>query len=452
MEDLTRPTQRPKAFHIMSKPMGPICNLDCTYCYYLEKENLYSKTDKFRMSGPVLEEYIRQNIESQEVPVVEFAWQGGEPTLLGVDYFRKVVELQKKYANGKQITNAFQTNGTLLNDEWGEFFAKEQFLIGLSVDGPEELHDPFRYNKGGKGSFEQVMRGLGYLKKHGAEFNTLTVVNSLNQEHPLKVYNFLKEIGSTFMQFIPIVERIADDAEVDLQLVNPTYKGGARVAEWSVDGKQYGVFLSKIFDEWVRKDVGKHFVQIVDIALSGWLGMEPPLCIFKKDCGEALVMEHNGDVYSCDHFVYPEYKLGNILERPLHSMVWSKPQKRFGEDKSATLTRQCQDCEVRFVCNGGCPKNRVGKSIHDEFGQNYLCEGYYHFFKHIDPYMRFMANELRNERPPANVMEWVRAQDQSNTTFIPPKPKQEGQARAIGRNSSCPCGSGKRYKRCCGKK
>ncbi len=394
-----------KSFHIMAKPVGPICNLDCKYCFYLEKENLYKGKNDFTMSFDVLESYIKQEIESQDVDVISFAWQGGEPTLLGVDYFKKVVELQKKYSNGKKIENGFQTNGILLNDEWCSFFSENNFLIGLSIDGPEELHDKYRVHKGGQPTFSRVMRGIEFLKKHKVEFNTLTVVNKENSYHPLKVYNFLKDAGSGYMQFIPVVERFVDDE--NLKLVLPDYTEEAKVTDWSVEPLQYGNFLCEIFDEWMQKDVGEYFVQIFDVALESWLGFQQSLCVFNETCGKALAIEHNGDVYSCDHYVYPEYKLGNIIEHPLESLVFSIKQKEFGQNKKENLPEYCQNCEVRFACNGECPKHRFIKTPDGQDGLNYLCAGYKKFFNHIDPYMKFMANEIKNKRPAANVMDVV---------------------------------------------
>lgn len=433
-------SNRLAGFHIMAKPVGPICNLDCKYCFYLEKENLYPETSDWRMSDDILESYIRQYIEAQNIPVVSFAWQGGEPTLLGVNYFRRIVELEKKYAKGKRIENAFQTNGILLDDEWGEFLAQNDFLVGLSIDGPRALHDKYRVDKGGKPTFDRVMRGLGYLKKHNVEFNTLTVVQRHNSYHPLEVYRFLKEIGSGFMQFIPIVERIAGASAPDgLVLISPNSNVSARVSPWSVEPIRFGKFLNAIFDEWVRNDVGTYFVQIFDVALESWLGMEPSLCVFRETCGLALAIEHNGDVYSCDHYVYPEYKLGNIIENPLGALVNSRQQRHFGQDKHDTLPRYCRECEVRFACNGECPKHRFLRTPDGEEGLNYLCQGYKLFFNHIDPYMRFMAEELRQRRRPANVMEWVRQRELGSFHKSPP-----------GRNDACPCMSGKKYKKCCG--
>jgi uncharacterized protein len=426
-------------FHIMAKPTGPICNLDCKYCFYLEKENLYPHTSQWQMSAQVLEAYIRGYIEAQSVPVVSFAWQGGEPTILGVDFFRRVVELEKQYANGKQIHNAFQTNGVLLDDEWGEFLADNHFLVGLSIDGPRALHDKYRVDKGGQPTFDNVMRGLGYLKKHKVQFNTLTVVQNHNSFYPLEIYDFLKEIGSGFIQFIPVVERIAATAAPnDLVLIAPKAHASARVAPWSVQPAQFGRFLNAIFDEWVRHDVGRYFVQIFDVALESWLGLESSLCVFRETCGGAMAIEHNGDLYSCDHYVYPENRLGNIMQNPLAALINSDQQRRFGLDKRDTLPRYCRECEVRFACNGECPKRRFVRTPDGEEGLNYLCQGYMLFFKHIDPYMRFMAEELRNQRAPANVMEWARQHDLARPSRRP------------GRNDLCLCGSGKKYKRCCG--
>ncbi len=425
-------------FNLMAKPNGPICNLDCKYCFYLEKENLYSGNPNFKMSEDILELFIKQKIEANPGNEISFVWQGGEPTLMGVEYYKKVVELQYKYSNGKNITNGFQTNGVLLNDEWCEFFKENKFLIGISIDGPKELHDEYRINKGGGSSFDQVIRGIEFLKKHSVDFNTLSVVHKHNGDYPLEIYNFLKEIGSGFMQFIPIVERSAKgEGENGLDLVSPAFEN-ASVTEWSVDPVQYGNFLCTIFDEWVRKDVGKVFVQIFDVALESWLGMEPALCIFRKKCGNALVIEHNGDIYSCDHFVYPENKLGNIMEKPLESMVESEQQKKFGNDKLETLPNYCLNCEVRFACNGECPKHRFIKTPDGEDGLNYLCAGYKNFFNHIDPYMKFMSEEVIQRKPPANVMFWAKEKDKGFPSLN------------VGRNDLCPCGSGKKFKKCCG--
>ena len=398
-------------FHIMAKPHGPICNLDCTYCYYLEKENLYAaKGRDYRMSDTVLESYIRQYIQSQPAQHVSFAWQGGEPTLLGVPFFERVLELQRKYADGKMIDNAFQTNGTLLDDAWGEFLAHNKFLIGLSIDGPAEIHDAYRVDKGGQPTFTRVMRGLDILKKHGVEFNTLTVINRKNSYHARQVYRFLKEIGSKYLQFIPIVEQVAAQPDPNgLVLLKPYARQQTTVSEWSVEPLQFGRFLSNVFDEWVLSDVGRVFVQIFDVALESWSGLPQTLCVFAPQCGKALAVEHNGDLYSCDHFVYPENKLGNIMERAMSGLVKSPQQTRFGNAKETALPSDCKTCDVRFACNGECPKHRFTTTASGEYGLNYLCAGYKHFFHHIDPYMRFMANELRKDGAPARVMEWARA-------------------------------------------
>ncbi|HET6567898.1 MAG TPA: anaerobic sulfatase-maturation protein [Rhodothermales bacterium] len=399
-------------FHIMTKPVGPICNLDCTYCFYLEKEKLYPGTHQWAMSPEVLESYVRQYVAGQPGDVVHFAWQGGEPTLLGLDFFRDVVRLQQKYAGGKQIVNALQTNGILLNDHWGAFFARNDFLIGISIDGPQEIHDHYRVDKGGKATFEKVMKGIQVLKKHRVQFNTLTVVTSTSSRYPLKVYRFLKEIGSGYMQFIPIIERTAQiPADDGLLLVQPSFEGDSEVTPWSVEPLAFGKFLCRIFDEWVRYDVGRQFVQIFDVALETWYGMGASLCIFGETCGRALAMEHTGDVYSCDHFVYPENRLGNIMDAPLESMVDSDQQRKFGTDKRDLLPRYCRECDVRFACNGECPKHRFMHTPDGEPGLNYLCAAYKTFFHHIDPYMKFMVRELRAGRAPANVMQYAARED-----------------------------------------
>ncbi len=422
-------------FQVMAKPIGPICDLDCTYCYYLEKEKLYPAEKQWKMPLDVLESFIRQQIETQQSANVSFAWQGGEPTLLGVGYFAKVVELQQKYAGGKKIENALQTNGVLLDDEWCSFLAENRFLVGISIDGPRELHDRYRVNRRNAGTFDQVMRSLELLQKHQVEFNTLTVVHRYNSLYPLEVYRFLKEIGSRFMQFIPIVERHPAAPSTDgRELVHPQFSSQATVTEWSVEPLQYGTFLCSIFDEWVRRDVGTVFVQLFDVALESWLGMQPGLCVFRELCGDALALEHNGDLYSCDHYVYPEHKLGNILDQSLRLMTSSEQQKKFGDDKRAALPAYCLTCAVRFACNGECPKHRFAKTPDGEEGLNYLCAGYKKFFQHIDLPLRFMADELRHERPPANVMQWMRGSDKIS----------------YRRNDPCYCGSGRKFKLCHG--
>lgn len=429
------------AFHILTKPVGPICNLDCKYCFYLEKEVLYPDTAKWAMPPEVLETYIRQYIEEQHTDHIRFAWQGGEPTLLGVDYFRRVVELQARYANGKHIENALQTNGVLLDDAWCQFFAERGFLIGISIDGPRELHDAYRVDKGGQGTHGRVMRGLAALKRHGVEFNTLTTVHRKNGDHPLEVYRFLREHGSGHIQFIPIVERVAQHTtQHGMNLVTPDFPEAAMVSPWSVGPRQFGRFLCAIFDEWVRNDVGRTFVQLFDVSLEMWCGMQASLCIFRPTCGGAMAIEHNGDLYSCDHYVYPEHKLGNLMETPLGVMAASPQQVAFGNAKQEALPEYCRACEVRFACNGECPKHRFLKTPDGEPGLNYLCAGYKMFFNHVDPSMRFMAGQLRQQQAPANVMAWTRARDQEAALAAAPP----------GRNDPCPCGSGQKYKRCCG--
>ena len=365
----------PKAFHIMAKPTGSACNLNCDYCFFLKKERLYPGSD-FRMPDEVHEAYIKQLFEAHQVPQVTVAWQGGEPTLMGLDFFRRSMELQKKYPKpGTAIENTFQTNGILLDDEWCRFFHENNFLIGLSLDGPKELHDTYRKDKGGHGTFERVMKAVRLLQKHKVEFNILCTVNSKNADHPLEVYRFFRDaVHAHYIQFIPIVERDNESG----------YQEGNRVTDRSVRPEQWGQFLIEIFDEWVKRDVGKMFVLNFDGALAGWLGMAGTVCIFGPTCGEGTALEHNGDLYCCDHFVEPEHLLGNILKTPMIELVASEKQRKFGQDKLDTLPRYCRKCEVRFICNGECPKNRFIETPDGEPGLNYLCAGYKTFFKHAD--------------------------------------------------------------------
>lgn len=377
------------SYHVMLKPRGAICNLDCSYCYYLKKEELYPGSD-FRMSDAVLEAFTRQYIQSQQGPEIVFGWQGGEPTLMGLEFFRRALALQRKYApSGVKISNTLQTNGVQLDDEWCRFFAKHDFLIGISLDGPADVHDAYRVDKGGSPTFEAVMAGLRLLQAHDVDFNVLTTVHAANAHHALRVYRFLRdEVGTRFMQFIPIVEK--EDGGVSPQ---------------SVPSRAYGDFLCTIFDEWVTHDVGRTFVQIFDVALATWATQNPGLCIFQKTCGTALAVEHTGDVYSCDHFVTPSYRLGNIMDRSLPVLVGSDDQRAFGAAKRMALPQYCRTCEVRFACNGGCPKNRFIETPDGEPGLNYLCEGYQRFFTHVRPAMEWMAGELEHERPPAGIMQ-----------------------------------------------
>lgn len=398
----------------MSKPIGPICNLDCKYCFYLEKEALYTD-GKWRMSPELLESYIRQYIEAQPTEQVSFAWQGGEPTLLGVGFFERVVALQKKYGAGRSIENAFQTNATLLDDRWAAFLQENEFLVGVSIDGPQSLHDHYRVGKKGESSFAAVMRGIEVLQRRGVRFNTLTCLNRVTAKKPLEVYRFLKGIGSEYLQFIPIIERRPGSQARRWGLDHASPDEGTDPAEealpvmgWSVLPRDFGEFYRRVFDRWVQKDVGRIFVQLFDTALGKWIGQPGGLCIHAETCGDALAIEHNGDLYSCDHYVYPHYKLGNIGDTELATLVEDARQHAFGAAKRDTLPTYCRECEVRFVCNGGCPKHRFLTTPAGDPGLHYLCEGYRAFFNHIAPVMNVMADLLRQQRAPAEVMDRVR--------------------------------------------
>jgi len=401
-------------FHLMTKPAGPDCNLNCRYCFYLEKDALYKNETKHRMSDETLETYIRQYCKSQKTPELVFAWQGGEPSLMGIAFFEKAVALQKKHADGRTVQNAFQTNGILLDNEWCKFLKRENFLVGLSIDGPRHIHDRFRVNRGGKPTFDQVMKTLKRFKCHGVEFNTLTCVTRQSAPHAREIYEFLKSAGTTFMQFIPIIERKPSEAALKMGLkldIPPDLKTDdvdPRVMPWTVEPLQYGQFLKTVFDCWIQEDVGHIFVQIFDVMLGAWMGMNPALCIFGETCGDALVMEHNGDVYTCDHFVYPEFHLGNIHETPLTAMMETPEQREFGLKKKTGLPTQCRQCQFLFACHGECPKHRFLKTDTGEPGLNWLCEGYKSFMTHIDPYMQQMAQLLRAGRPAADIMRMPR--------------------------------------------
>ncbi|WP_425499877.1 anaerobic sulfatase maturase [Cerasicoccus maritimus] len=419
-ERLTRGPQHEQAsapFHVMTKPIGPLCNLDCEYCFYLEKENLFASNERFKMDDKTLEAYVRNYIESQPEHNVTFAWQGGEPTLMGVKFFQKVVKFQKQYANGRTIENALQTNGTLLNDEWCQFLHDENFLVGISIDGPEDIHNHYRVDKKKGPSYGQVIRGIELAKKHKVEFNTLTCVHAGNVDKPQEVYKFLRNIGSGYLQFIPIVERLPDkdSRDIGLQLAHPPdfrsppiEKRPPVMADWAVDPHKFGSFLCSIFDRWVTRDVGKTFVQIIDMSLGKWLNIPGGLCVFSETCGKAMAIEHNGDVYACDHYVYPRYKVGNVLNQSLGSIVDSDAMKQFGQDKKTGLPQQCVKCDVRFACHGECPKHRFTWTKDGEFGLNYLCPSYLKFFRHIDPAMQIMAQLYRNRRPPADIMQLLK--------------------------------------------
>ncbi len=395
-----------KPLYVMLKPVGALCNLACDYCYYLEKSKLYTHNPRHVMSEELLERFIKEYIESQTMPQVMFTWHGGETLMRPLSFYKRAVELQKLYAQGRQIDNSIQTNGTLLTDEWCEFFRENNFLVGISIDGPQDFHDEYRRNKMGAPSYHKVMQGISLLKKHGVQYNCMAVVNDYNADYPLEFYNFFKEIGCEFLQFAPIVERLKNDKTSPTSLASAKDKE-AEVAPFSVSPKQWGNFLCTIFDEWVKKDVGKMFIQIFDSTLANWVGELPGVCTMAKTCGHAGVMEFNGDVYSCDHFVFPEYKLGNIYNETLTSMMYSDKQLKFGTDKFDKLPTQCRECNVLFACNGECPKNRFIYDKYGEYGLNYLCEGFYQFFNHVAPYMDFMKRELLAKRPPANVMNWV---------------------------------------------
>lgn len=392
-----------KPLYVMLKPAGAHCNLACKYCYYLEKNNLYQNSHRHLMSDEMLEQFTREYIEAQTMPQVLFTWHGGEPLMRSIDFYKKALALQKKYAHGKQIDNVIQTNGTLLTDEWCEFFAQNHWLVGISIDGPQEYHDHYRVTPAGKPSWEKVMQGIQLLKKHRVEWNAMAVVNAYNAEHPLEFYHFFRDNGCQYLQFTPIVERLtehedgrtlaslADDREIPL-------------ADASVTPQQWGNFLCTIFDDWVRHDVGKTFVEIFDCTLANWMGVLPGICAYSKECGHAGVMEHNGDVYSCDHFVFPEYKLGNIKDQSLIDMLYGEKQQAFSRLKHTSLPRQCKECDMEFACHGECPKNRFEKDKYGEPGLNYLCQGYYQYYSHVAPYMDFMKRELLAQRPPANIM------------------------------------------------
>jgi uncharacterized protein len=425
-------TDTPKAFHIMAKPTGSACNLNCDYCFFLKKEKLYPGSD-FRMSDQVHEAYIRQLLEAHQVPSITIAWQGGEPTLIGLDFFRRSMELQKKYQKpGTQIENTFQTNGILLDDEWCRFFHENHFLIGLSMDGPKELHDTYRKDKGGHGTFDRVMRAARLLQRHKVEFNILCTVNSKNADHPLDVYRFFRdELGANYIQCIPVVERDNENG----------FQEGSKVTDRSVRPEQWGRFLIEMFDEWVKRDVGQTFVLNFDGALAGWLDRAGTVCIFGPTCGQGTALEHNGDLYSCDHFVEPNFYLGNILKTPMITLVDSEKQRKFGQDKRDTLPQYCRNCEFIHICNGECPKNRFIETPDGEQGLNYLCEGYKAFFKHADRPMKIMAGLIRRGRLAEEVMTLANNEEKEGER-VTMKP---------GRNEPCFCGSGLKFKKCHGK-
>ncbi len=395
-----------KPLYVMLKPAGAHCNLACKYCYYLEKNKLYPTAQRHLMSDEMLEQFTREYIEAQTMNQVLFTWHGGEPLLRSIDFYRKALSLQQKYAGGRRIDNVIQTNGTLLTDEWCEFFAQNHWLVGISIDGPQPDHDHYRLTAAGKPSWKKVMQGIKLLKKHRVEWNAMAVVNAYNANHPLEFYRFFKENGCQFLQFTPIVERLTRH-EDGRTLASLADKNEISLSEASVAPEQWGYFLCAIFDEWVRKDVGKIFVEIFDCTLANWMGISPGICAYSKECGHAGVMEHNGDVYSCDHFVFPEYKLGNIRDHSLIDMLYGEQQQEFSRLKHSSLPRQCKECDMEFACHGECPKNRFMKDKYGDSGLNYLCPGYYHYYQHVAPYMDYMKQELMSQRPPSNIMKVV---------------------------------------------
>ena len=453
---MARPPWSQTGLHVIAKPIGPICNLRCAYCFYLQKENLYPKGERWRMSDETLDAYVRQYLEAQpeEVREIDFAFQGGEPTLVGLDFFRRVVELQKKYARaGMRIHNSLQTNGILLDDRWCEFLKEHDFLVGLSIDGPVNHHNKYRLDKQGRGTFDRVTRAMRRLFRHGVEFNALCCVNHSNGEHPERVYRFFRDSGIEFIQFIPIVERLdaprpatPDGAGEGCVVGRPAHNVAdpeKLVSDRSVRPAQFGRFLIGVFEEWVRNDVGRIFVRDFDQALAAWSGVGASLCIYARECGRATAIEHNGDLYRCDHFVDAEHKLGNIHEAPIKELVNSPGQAQFGRDKWEKLPGCCRECDVLFACHGACPKDRFLRTPDGEPGLNYLCEGYKMFFAYVGSSMQFMADELRAGRPAGGIMRELRAQRERA------REAADTGGQALRRNDPCPCGSGRKYKQCC---
>jgi len=424
---MTSPGVPPRAFHVMAKPAGAKCNLNCAYCFFLKKDRLYPG-GRFRMSDELMESYIRQVLDAHDAPEVTIAWQGGEPTLMGLDFFRRSIDVERKHMKpGMAVLNTLQTNGTLLDDDWCEFLHDNKFLVGLSLDGPREMHDRYRVDKAGNPTFDRAVKAVRLLQKHTVDFNVLCTVNAANGDHPLDVYRFFRDsLGVEYLQFIPVVERVSERG----------FQEGEAITGRSVQPGQYGRFLIAVFDEWVRRDVGRMFVQQFDGTLMAWLRGQSSLCVFRRTCGEGVALEHNGDVYSCDHFVEPGYLLGNIRDMPLAALAGSRAQRDFGQRK-ARLTRQCRECPVRFACNGDCPKHRFTRSADGEPGLSYLCPGLKMFFEHVNHPMQLMAALLRQGRPAMGVMKALAEED--------------AMTAKVGRNDPCPCGSGLKYKRCHGR-
>ncbi|MBP1655189.1 MAG: anaerobic sulfatase maturase, partial [Bacteroidetes bacterium] len=399
--------------HVLAKPIGPACNIKCDYCFYLEKHALFGRGEDMRMPDDVLAAYVKQYVESQPTPIVEFVWHGGEPTLLGLDFFRKVVDLQRPFQGRKEIRNSLQTNGMRLTDEWCAFFREHGFFVGLSLDGPREIHDRYRKDHSGRPTFDEVMRGLRLLQRHGVEYNVLACVAKETAYRPLEVYHFLKAEGIKFIQFTPIIERLPAGRALEqgLWLAGPARLDAEEpnrlVTTWTVEPAKYGDFLIAIYEEWVKKDVGEVFVMNFEWALNSWIGNPSPVCIFARQCGRAVAMEHNGDVYACDHYVYPDYRLGNILDEDLRAMVDRSVASGFGPHKEETLPRYCRECEVLNACWGGCPKHRFTQSPDGEPGLHYLCAGYKKFFLHIRKYLHAMTVLLENGIPASHIMQAV---------------------------------------------
>lgn len=396
-----------KPLYVMLKPVGAACNLRCKYCYYLEKKNLYHPGEPSMMTEELLEQFTREYIEAQSMSQVLFTWHGGEPLMRPLSFYKKALELQRKYAGGRRIDNVIQTNGTLLTDEWCEFLTENHWLVGISIDGPQEFHDEYRRTQTGRPSWLKTMNGIKLLNKHGVEWNAMAVVNDFNADYPLDFYHFFRDNGCTYLQITPIVERIVRHAD-GRHLADINDPEDAPLADFSLTPEQWGHFLCTIFDEWVRRDVGQFYVETFDCILANWVGQAPGICVYARECGHAGVMEHNGDVYSCDHFVFPEYKLGNIRSKSIAEMLYGEQQRQFSQLKHASLPRQCRECKFEFACHGECPKNRFVRDKYGEPGLNYLCRGYHRFLEHVAPYMDYMKRELDNQRPPANIMEAVR--------------------------------------------
>ena len=395
-----------RPMYVMLKPAGSLCNLRCKYCYYLEKDKLYKQCKNHVISDELLEKFIKEYIEAQTTPQVLFTWHGGETLMRPISFYKRALELQRIYGRGRQIDNCIQTNGTLLTDEWCQFFKDNNFLVGVSIDGPQEFHDEYRRTATNKPTFVKVMNGINLLNKHGVEWNALAVVNDYNADYPLEFYRFFKQIGCKYIQFSPIVERVVK-REDGLTLAPGMQGGDAGLADFSITPEQWGNFLCTIFDEWVHNDVGEYFVQLFDATLANWVGQAPGVCILAEECGHAGVMEFNGDVYSCDHFVYPEHLLGNLHTKTITEMMYSDQQNKFAKMKKQMLPQQCKECKFLFACHGECPKNRFLNDKYGNYGLNYLCKGYRQFFEHVEPYMNFMKRELENHRAPANVMKQI---------------------------------------------